>query len=377
MSQTITVSNLPDYIREVQKFKSRSFSFRGERGQHDARLSSAFRKPRIEKWPDEKGDFCVPMPNGYNDFMEVVDEFFTSVAHRLSETEKEHFIPFAQHHGIPTNLLDITSAPLVALFMACYKKRCVDCEKNGSTQTQNGHVYVFYNNYAIDITDIVDYSSWNICRSFMMGDRTVARKFCEKAQKLMQNLSIVNNDMMTNLMESVFTMASACLESNYGQGNEFENKLKEICKKHEDTPPTLDDMKTLRDKILKQPRMKRFAAIFDDEDSDFNGHIDNQGCIYTILLLYCCKKMIFHNVSELFPLMTYRPRITFDRAREQQGFFINWDYQTIEHAHIIEIENTEEILKELDSIGINYGTIYGDFDSIALHIKEKHEVENC
>jgi len=38
---------------------------------------------------------------------------------------------------------------------------------------------------------------------------------------------------------------------------------------------------------------------------------------------------------------------------------------------IIEVSNPAQVLFELENIGINIGTIFGDYDSIAKHIKEK------
>ena len=38
------------------------------------------------------------------------------------------------------------------------------------------------------------------------------------------------------------------------------------------------------------------------------------------------------------------------------------------------IENPREILKELDNIGINYGSLFGDFDSIAKCIMDKKQL---
>ena len=49
--------------------------------------------------------------------------------------------------------------------------------------------------------------------------------------------------------------------------------------------------------------------------------------------------------------------------------------QDIEHTHAIEVRNKKKILKQLDNIGLNYGSIYGDYDSIALSIKEKYASE--
>ena len=78
--------------------------------------------------------------------------------------------------------------------------------------------------------------------------------------------------------------------------------------------------------------------------------------------------------------MTYRPKIPFERARLQQGYFIYQAFskfsqnaiQHINHDELIKIENPSKILRELENIGINYGTLFGDYDSIAKYVKGKH-----
>lgn len=50
--------------------------------------------------------------------MKMIDEFYKETAHKLNE-DKVDFIAFAQQRGIPTNLLDIPTSPLTALYFAC------------------------------------------------------------------------------------------------------------------------------------------------------------------------------------------------------------------------------------------------------------------
>ena len=52
--------------------------------------------------------------------------------------------------------------------------------------------------------------------------------------------------------------------------------------------------------------------------------------------------------------------------------YIAEPFQDIEFVTSIEINNTAEILKELDNLGINRATLYGDYDNYAEYIKEKH-----
>ena len=367
----ITIGSLPEFISEIMKYKNRSFSFRGERGTHEKRMATAFRAERVE--------WCSDSAIGYSDFMSAVNEFYSSVGHRLSDMEKEEFIPFAQHHRIPTNLLDVTSSPLIALFMACYKEKCKVCEKREDYKEENGYVYVFYNNYFIDITDVVQYQSWDIYNLFYLGNRDAINKLNLLFQEYLDNLHIVKPERQFEIMLSLLAVANSC----YKKQETLEEAAYEIYEKvGEDTTALFDEMKAFRDIILSQPEMKVFPLdLFDGSDGD-SSQLNKIGCLYAILLFYCCRAKSCNSFAKFFPGMIYRPKITFDRARGQQGYFVYQGYfqlgaisdvQDIEYEHVFMIENTERILEELDGIGMNYGTVYGDYDSIALHIKEKHE----
>ena len=87
------------------------------------------------------------------------------------------------------------------------------------------------------------------------------------------------------------------------------------------------------------------------------------------------------------PNFKYAPILAFERGRSQQGFFYYQLYsiyndlivderkfikQRIWPDEVIVIENKKDILKELDFIGINNKTVYGDFDNIAQYIKNKY-----
>lgn len=71
----------------------------------------------------------------FDDLLWLRRDYYREIGHTLTEKETENFISYAQHHGLPTELLDITSNPAVALYFACEKDFDDD-----------GYIYLFDNN---------------------------------------------------------------------------------------------------------------------------------------------------------------------------------------------------------------------------------------
>lgn len=108
--------------------------------------------------------------------------------------------------------------------------------------------------------------------------------------------------------------------------------------------------------------------------------------IYTALLIEIIStlKNLPRKINlELDIYFTYQPPELFGRISSQQSFFIYqpyvytndgvYDYYELNVQSIIpdihiEIDNYQNILYELNILGINNGTIYGDFDNIAKAI---------
>ena len=104
---------------------------------------------------------------------------------------------------------------------------------------------------------------------------------------------------------------------------------------------------------------------------------DNNGCEH----LYLSLDIYF----------TYQPPNLFNRIESQRGLFLYQPYiysqediynfktlsvQTINPDVIIEINNHDDILNELDQLGINLGTIYCDLDNIARSVVATYKRKN-
>ena len=129
-TKIIEIDSLSKYIRYINKLENVSY-YRGEGVFSPSRQASALR-PYEFRW-----NSAEPYP-----FMKMFDEFYKEAAHKLNE-DKIDFIAFAQHHGVPTNLLDVPTSPLTALYFACLGKQDVD-----------GAVYIG-SDESIDVTNLI------------------------------------------------------------------------------------------------------------------------------------------------------------------------------------------------------------------------------
>jgi len=160
-TKDITVKSLDEYVKVLAGYPSKSFFFRGENGFYREREASAFRESK------EGGKF--------QDFLSVVNDFYSEIAYRLGDVEKAHFLAFSQHHGIPTNLIDVSTSPLFALYFACYGKE------------SEGYVYMFDDEF-IDITSImVNNPKENFVSLILENDEIAIAEFCNKMCRFEEN----------------------------------------------------------------------------------------------------------------------------------------------------------------------------------------------
>ena len=110
------VSSLVEFIttlREMSlnKQSKEPFYFRGESLVHRRPLiASGYRNNQFQ-----------------SELVKGREDYFREIGHSLDNECKENFMAYSQHHGLPTELLDVTENPLVALYFSCEK----DISKNG------------------------------------------------------------------------------------------------------------------------------------------------------------------------------------------------------------------------------------------------------
>lgn len=344
----IEIDSLSKYIRYINKLAGASY-YRGEGDVYPSRESSALR-PYEFRW-----NSAEPYP-----FMKMIDEFYKETAHKLNE-DKIDFIAFAQHHAIPTNLLDVSTSPLTALYFSCQGKLDVD-----------GVVYIGEDEY-IDVTDLIHrYPNENLIESVFANTTDELSLLVPLFKKFKiehpEAFTFLKNDLIRNYL---FYFSSS-----------FDDKEKIFYKKLKRKKfDVWECIVYLRDAFEE---VQGFSLELCDEELYF----------YLALMFVFFKKVLsytepIHSITFL-PNMVYQPIMKFERGRNQQGLFLYQGYLTyiepvynfrvLAKQHLcfqnveLHIKNKDTILKELDKIGINKKTLFCDYDSIAQYITDKYSV---
>jgi hypothetical protein len=139
-TETVEISSLREYIGIILEFGESGSYYRGESSvRFNGLLASAYRlyTPCYEKECDSTIDY-----------RSALDEYYKDIACDLSEIEKQNFMEYAQHHGLPTPLVDITANPLTALYFAV----------DSLPEEETGKVYVFSKKRLVDFSCFRDKS---------------------------------------------------------------------------------------------------------------------------------------------------------------------------------------------------------------------------
>lgn len=352
----VRISSLTEYINIIKKYNLRDQYFRGENQQYP-NISSSLVRGYI---PKGKMFGLVDI------YFDLLRSYYQEVGYELDKMQEENFLAFSQHHGLKTNLIDFTTAPLVALYFACEREKYdVDC----------GFVYVLNKEDTVDASEflrqysIKEHLCHNVFSQLAWQQPDIVVEFRNLLEQYAGLLSGKNPyDFVKSMIKQI---------RNYPQfekSNSYLNERDVICKKEIDAISQIPQLvkQYLPDySILGGMGIMEFTALFllffDD--------------------LRCLSSKLPSNIPfPTIPYFIYKTPLKFDRIRNQSGVFLYQafiDYQTdfdemgglmvqeIIPSIVIQVEKQKEIMKELDMVGINRKYIYGDFDNTAHYINMK------
>lgn len=418
------VNTISEYLSIIEKLGLNNFIYRGQNEPYHGISSNGFRSYK-GGWTTDKI---------YN--IDIISkDFYRQIVRNISSEERQYFLAFCQHYGIPTNLIDFTYSPLISLFFACQGKQKYrftieelihsdsfdNIEKlKNEKSTQNmliqnlinriekddispcAQVYLLEKKRLIDVTDIIKRLGDKNFLDCLVTDGSVRSELINKLIVLFTDLNSLK-DISTYLINLI-----ECYKNNNADIYRILNniQIKKLCKNKS------ENLFTFIEKLKNEPLEDVICDLYcyirneiDDEniyyeiDSEYyfykeNSTVDNAAAVYTLLLANLIEisgrfnEKLFLDLDVYF---TYQPPEIFTRISFQQGLFIYQPYiykqepvyqsnilslQKINPSIVIEIENYEDILKDIDILGINLGSIYGDLDNIASATVERYKREN-
>lgn len=406
------ITSVSEYLKVLEELRIEKYIFRGQNEPYYGIRANGFR-PYKGGWNTDK----------IFDIRKIANSFYNQVITKLTDEEKRYFLAFCQHYGIPTNLVDFSYSPLIALFFACYGKSSYhftlqeligdksleDIKKDVSLQSILIHnlvntlekntisnfaqVYLIDKKWLLDITEIVGKLNGRSLFEGIYSDSSIRFEMVHKFMDFFKRIKI--KDVMSCLKNII-----QCYKDNnidlYGTviNEEFCNEEIFVIQEKLNQTNSNNTVLKLYSYVFNIMEEKDENILYDGDifknPSEYTETYQLSALTYVLLLVNLIDILKYgHNVELNFNIyFTYQPANLFDRIDVQKGLFIYqpyiyltedvYDYSVLNVQNInpdicIEIDNYSTVLDELDYLGINVGKVYGDLDNIAKSVVSSFE----
>jgi len=322
-----------------------------------------------------------------------IDDFYNCVGNELTDLQNQHFMAYAQHHGLPTQLLDFTESPLVSLFFACnqYNEKCNE---------ESGYVYFIQKKRCINISHEISGTKSvghnTPIKSLLFNMIDYPARLTSMAPRFRDCFDIVRkkydpDDIVTDDAQKFYGALESVI-SAFNLDDSFTEKLNEF---YNDNEKSYMAWSSLLKENMIEPLLSKLKTDSHSKEvsTKIKGLLKKKDMFIRLLPIFIYLSIYYRTFSggeQLmmdFPLyFTYNPPEICNRVAAQSSLFIYqlaWkssnksiSYQRITPDFTLKIEgeNKTKILKELDTLGINMKSIMGGHDAIAQYIKWKHSV---
>lgn len=399
------VNTISSFMEILEKIGIDNYVFRGQNEPYFSIEANGFRT-YLGGWESDK----------IYDLDYIQKQFRRRVIKKLTDDEKKHFLAYCQHYGIPTNLVDFSYSPLVALFFACEGKEEIrfspkdlvsfesweELKSNKSKQEMLIHnmineaekpyhskfaqVYLLRKERLIDISDLVLLLDGKNLFDELLKREKILEVFCKIVNK---HFSLIKDEELK--MGWLINIAEEFIRVFSDYQNDFLLDVYNL----EEIKNIIENIKVgeKSEKSFWIRKLIQSIKASDGSDEDMligfikeqTEEFPNDGITipYIILLLKIIEimKSMPSKIGLHFDIyFTYQPPELFDRISNQQGFFIYQPYlyendgvynyhelivQKITPDITIEISDYKKVLHNLALLGISNGNVYGDIDNIA------------
>lgn len=397
----ITIKSLASFLKIINSLDPNEYYYRGEEEKFKSGIIASAYRSRTSPITHQATFF---------NYQQLRADYYREIASELSDVERKNFLGYSQHHGLPTELIDISKNPLVSLYFAGQNEKI-----------STGFVYIFKENITIDLTFLIEKFSYDLDKLSLdkiFNDiecieelyKQIMQIYCDYPQKIRKyyfeilqfiKSEIKNFDEDTDLNEINKIVREYDL-TNY---NDIEAKdIYEInCKLLEN------------DKIEK--RSRDFITYHNNEalgrKFKLNWHVSTSSKAILahkvgFWIIYLLQEIVQLNTKYVIedwepienqtieiplPTFIYKPSMIFDRIKAQDGNFLyqlnikkrsrsqnivgtkNFECYILPKQipyKTIKVQNKIKIMKELDNIGINRKNLFHDHDNIAKYLIEKN-----